>query len=70
MTNEEETVLMIRGEIASMSPEEQGRIKDAIEEIKRVRATYGDAADMAIALIGAELAFVGLRPTASQKRYG
>jgi len=56
MTNEEETVLMIRGAIASMSPEEQGRIKDAIEEIKRVRATYGDAADMAIALIGAEMA--------------
>jgi translation initiation factor 1 (eIF-1/SUI1) len=56
MTDEEHTLLMIRGTIAGMSEDDQIRIKAIASTLRNVLATGGNHAQMAFALVGAEQA--------------
>jgi hypothetical protein len=56
MTEEEQTLLVIRGTIAGLSEDDQNRVKSIAETLRNVlKAGEGHAA-MAFALVGAELA--------------
>lgn len=56
MTNEELTLLAIQGAIAQLSPEQQEQVKDLANKIRTLTAATGGIGDVAIALVGAELA--------------
>lgn len=47
-------LLLIRGAIASMEPEEQEKIKACAEELRAAVAKYGDAGFIALTLVGSE----------------
>lgn len=55
MTNEEQTLLMIRGTIASLPEEEQIQIKVIATSLRNI-LKQDNWAPMAFALVGAELA--------------
>jgi hypothetical protein len=55
MSDEEHTLLLIRGTIASFPLEEISKFEDAYSRIRRLEAEFGrEAFLLAIALIGAE----------------
>lgn len=56
MTDEEQTLLLIRGTIAGMSEDDQIRVKSIAETIRNVLKAGGGHAAMALALVGAEQA--------------
>jgi hypothetical protein len=56
MTSEEHTLLLIRGHIASLPKELQAKIETAAIKLREGLTAGGDAAAMALALVGAELA--------------
>jgi hypothetical protein len=56
MTTDQETLLMVRGAIASLPADMQTRVAEARVKLDAIRDEYGDAAHIAITLIGAELA--------------
>lgn len=56
MTDDEQTLLLIRGHIAGMPEEDQARVKAIAEDIRNVLKVGGAHASMALALIGAEQA--------------
>jgi len=55
MTDEEQTLLVIRGAIAGLPPETQAKIANAADRMRAI-IKEDDANGMAIALIGAEMA--------------
>ena len=56
MTEEQETVLMIKGMIASLPPATQEQCEEMVEHLRRMVSDAGDVVGpMAIALVGAEL---------------
>lgn len=57
MTEEQQTLLLIRGQIASQTEGDQLLIKKAADELRAVVAKYPPGyGAMAVALLGAELA--------------
>ena len=56
MTQEQETVLLIRGTIASLPDENRKMAEDCYRDLSAMVRKYGTPAYLAIALIGAELA--------------
>jgi hypothetical protein len=57
MTSEQETLLVIKGSIASLPKERQEVIETIAENMRRVvRNTVNGEGHMALALVGAELA--------------
>lgn len=56
MTEEQQMTLMIRGAIASTDQQTQEQVKAAYNRILQIEIEFQDAATMAIALRGAELA--------------
>lgn len=57
MSEEQQTIALIRGTIADLSPKEQERITAAYQRLVSLEVEYGEtAARMALALRGAELA--------------
>jgi hypothetical protein len=56
MTTHEETLLLIRGTVASLPEADQAYVKEAKSRIESIRVEFGDAGTLAIALIGAEMA--------------
>jgi len=56
MTDEEQTLLMIRGTIASLPEEEQIRVKAIAETFRNALKAGGGYASIALALVGAEQA--------------
>lgn len=56
MTQEDETLLMIRGMIASLPPDEQTKVMDCVKDMNQLAEKHGNGAYvMAIALAGAVL---------------
>ncbi|EOW5547062.1 hypothetical protein ACOXPD_004035 [Escherichia coli O5:H32] len=56
MTQDQQTILMFKGLIASLPEESQSKVKKAEQAIREVLATYPDGeATIALGLIGAEL---------------
>lgn len=55
MTHEEQTVLMIRGSIASLPAEDQAKVKTCMDTLTAMCNEHKDFAYLAIALVGAEL---------------
>lgn len=56
MTQDQQTVLMFKGLIASLPEESQAKVKKAEQAFREVIATYPDGeATVALGLIGAEL---------------
>lgn len=56
MTQDQQTILMFKGLIASLPEESQEKVKKAVQSIREVLATYPDGeATIALGLIGAEL---------------
>lgn len=56
MTDEEQTVLLIRGTIAGLPESDQARVKELAEKFRAMVGTQGGHAALAFALVGAELA--------------
>lgn len=54
MTDEEQTLLLIRGQIASLPEDEQIRVKAIAETFRNALKAGGDHALVALALVGAE----------------
>ncbi|OWO82437.1 hypothetical protein B5C26_08580 [Photorhabdus luminescens] len=55
MTQDEQTILMFRGLIASLSEQQQENIRECEKAIRKMLADYPEEAIFAIGLIGAEL---------------
>lgn len=56
MTQDQQTMLMFKGLIASLPEESQAKVKKAEQSIREVLAAYPDGeATVALGLIGAEL---------------
>ncbi len=56
MTQEQETVLLIKGAITGLTPAEQESCREAAEQIRRIIKSAGDhAGPLAVALVGAEM---------------
>ncbi|WP_312664240.1 hypothetical protein [Pantoea sp. CTOTU49201] len=56
MTQDQQTILMFKGLIASLPDESQKKVKDAAQCIRDLMASYPDGeAAIALGLIGAEL---------------
>lgn len=56
MTNDQQTLLMFKGLIASLSVESQSKVKEAEERLRDVLRSYPDGEGMvALGLLGAEL---------------
>lgn len=56
MTQDQITLLAIKGAIASLPPDEEAKCYAMIEEIRKLYASFGPVAGgFAIALLGAEL---------------
>lgn len=56
MTNEQETLLLIKGTIASLPADQQQKVAEVAETIRGLMATHPPYGLMAVALVGAELA--------------
>lgn len=56
ITPEQETLLMVRGSIASLSMEKQIKVINALAKIEAICQEYGEEAYFVIALVGAGLA--------------
>ncbi len=57
MTADQETVLMIRGSIASLPDEDQKKVNQVVSRILMLEIEFGtQALQFAVALIGSELA--------------
>lgn len=56
MSPEENTLIMIRGVIASLPAGERAQVEAAVAEFRQQVEKHGDAALIAIALLGAEQA--------------
>lgn len=56
MTNEEQTILLIRGAIASLPAAEQEACNELAEHLRRLLKSAGEpVATLALALVGAEV---------------
>ncbi|TDB43340.1 hypothetical protein [Photorhabdus luminescens] len=55
MTQDEQTILMFRGLIASLSEQQQENIRECEKVMRRMLADYPEEAIFALGLIGAEL---------------
>ena len=61
MTQDQQTILMFKGLIASLPEESQSKVKKAEQAIREVMTTYPDGeATIALGLVGAELQCDGL----------
>ena len=56
MNAEELTLMMIKGSITELPEEEQKKVKDCAEKIREVVREYDACGQIAVALIGAEMA--------------
>lgn len=56
MTEEQRTLLIIRGELASLPEADRKGIELAAQKLREVVATHNDHGCMALALVAAELA--------------
>lgn len=56
MSQELETLLIIKGQIASMPPTQQAMVKNAENLIRQILVSHHSYCILAIALVGAELA--------------
>lgn len=56
MTQEEQTVLMIKGVVSGLSPEQKKQFDQVYVSIQNVIKENGDIGTLALALIGAEAA--------------
>lgn len=56
MTQEQETLLLIKGSISELSAEHQQAIKDCVADVRNRLAAAGAVAGYVVALLGAELA--------------
>lgn len=56
MTNEMQTLLLFRGHIASMPPDDQAKVLLAAAELRRVCEQFGDHGLVAFGLVSAEYA--------------
>lgn len=56
MTDEEQTLLVIRGTIAGMPEDDQIRVKAIAATLRNALKAGGSHAELALALVGAELA--------------
>lgn len=54
MSRDEETVLLIRGAIASLPPDLATQCNELADQIRRMVKEAGDAGLLALALVGAE----------------
>lgn len=59
MTEEQITLLMLKGAISEQAPEEQRTIKAAADQIRAVVDASGPLGVLALGLVGAELAAAG-----------
>lgn len=55
MTPEQQTLLLIRGTIAGMTPEQQQRVAEQAARLREIANSKNDLGLMAFALVGAEL---------------
>ncbi|MCW7550507.1 hypothetical protein OO184_21900 [Photorhabdus sp. APURE] len=55
MTQDEQTILMFRGLIASLSEQQQKNIRECEKVMRKMLADYPEEAIFALGLIGAEL---------------
>ena len=55
MTPEQETLLLIKGEITNLTPAQQQQVKDCAAMIRAVIEDGGPAGVLALALVGAEM---------------
>lgn len=55
MTPEQHALIMIRGTIASLPPEDQKKVADAEKDFRELMKKHGEHAGFAVALLGAEL---------------
>ena len=56
MSQEQETLWMIKGVIGELPVERLQKVTESYVKIKTIMSEYGDEGEIAIALIGAELA--------------
>lgn len=56
MTDEEQTLLLVRGAIATMPEEEQQKVRAAYIALKSAVQEHGDSGVCALVLLGAETA--------------
>ena len=55
MTEEEQTLLLIRGALAGMPPAEQATVAECAEKIRSLVHDYGQHGNAAVSLVFAEL---------------
>ena len=56
MTPDQHALIMVRGSIASLPPEDQQKVAAAEKDFRELMKKHGEHAGFAVALIGAELA--------------
>ncbi len=59
MTEDQQTLLIIRGQIAGLSEANQKDIKEAAAQLREIVKRYNDFGLLAFALVGAELQIEG-----------
>ena len=56
MTNEQQTLLLIKGTIASLPADQQQKVAECADQLRKLMADNPPHGLMAVALVGAELA--------------
>ncbi|AOJ86711.1 hypothetical protein WS87_08520 [Burkholderia sp. MSMB0856] len=54
-----EQLMMIRGAVAMMGPDEAAKVETALADLREVLAKHGESGMLALAIAGAELAAKG-----------
>lgn len=55
MTEEQQTLLMLKGTVASMAEDDRRRVEAAAADLREMVKIYGDHGIIALALVGAEM---------------
>ena len=55
MTEDEQTMLLIKGTIADLPPADQATVAECAEKLRGILRAYGPHGNVALALVGAEL---------------
>lgn len=55
MTEEQQTLLMLKGTVASMAEDDRRRVEAAAADLREMVMIYGDHGIIALALVGAEM---------------
>lgn len=56
MTEEQTTLLLLKGAISDLGPDEQQKVKECAARLRSIQEEYGELGFLAFGLVGAELA--------------